>query len=216
MNMQHPQHRLCDWWRVPRVFWHLIKSPRDVYSYCRFGIQTKHTPLDLGVPWWSFGATRFVESVIHSEIEVFEFGSGGSSIFLASRTARVTSVEDEAMWVNLVQEMARRQNIENLELLHRPYDFYNPDDFHQSDYLSSIGSSFYDLIVVDGKEESEQVRDICFWRAEKHIKPGGMIILDDSWRYPQVKTNNMAQRWREFKGTGYCRLGVTSTCVFYY
>jgi hypothetical protein len=40
--------------------------------------------------------------------------------------------------------------------------------------------------------------------------------VDDSWRYPQVKAKNRAQKWKDFKGTGYCRLGVTSTCLFYY
>lgn len=216
LRMRHPQHRLCDWWRVPRVFWHLIKSPRDVYSYCRFGIPNKNTPLSLGFPWWSFGATRCVEAALRSDMEVFEFGSGGSSVFLALRTAKLTCVEDDEKWADLVEIEARRRNIRNLEILHRQYNFHNPGDFRQSDYLSAVGSSSYDLIVVDGKEESGQVRDICFWRAEKHIRPGGMIVLDDSWRYPQVKANNMAQRWRDFKGTGYCRLGVTSTCIFYY
>jgi len=74
----------------------------------------------------------------------------------------------------------------------------------------------YDVIVVDGQEDSIQVRPECFWKAEKHVKPGGIIVVDDSWRYPQLKTTNKAKKWRDWKGVGYCRRGVTSSCIFFY
>ena len=216
MKMHHPTHRLQDWWRIPRVGWYLLWRPQDIASYLRFGMQSRHTPLDLGMPWWSFGATSEVGRFLRPEMSVFEFGSGGSSIFLASRAARVTCVEDEEKWSELVRSEAQQRRLDNLEVLHRPFDFHNPRGFSSSDYLASLGAEPYDVIIVDGKEESEQVRDLCFWKAEESIKPGGLIVVDDSWRYPQVKAKNRAQKWKDFKGTGYCRLGVTSTCLFYY
>lgn len=90
MKMLHPTHRLQDWWRIPRVGWYLLWRPQDIASYLRFGMQSRYTPLDLGMPWWSFGATREVGRFLRPNMSVFEFGSGGSSIFLASRAARVT------------------------------------------------------------------------------------------------------------------------------
>lgn len=168
------------------------------------------------MPWWSFGATRAVAAFLRPHMEVLEFGSGGSSIFLAARASRVICVEDEEKWACLVREEAARRNLLNLEVLDCPFDFHHPHDFASSDYLAALGSKHYDVIVVDGKEEAEQVRDICFWKAEEHIKPGGLIVLDDSWRYPQVKARNKALRCLEFKGTGYCRVGVTSTSLFWY
>jgi len=205
-----------DWWRVPRVLWWLLRRPQDIAPYLRFGFRSRHTPLDLGMPWWSFGATRAVEKILRPEMIVFEFGSGGSTIFLASRTACVTCVEDEKKWAELVQADATRRDLHNLKVLHRPFDFHNPHGFSSSAYLASLDAGPYDVIIVDGKEEAEQVRDICFWKAEDSIKPGGLIVVDDSWRYPQVKAKNKARRWKDFKGPGYCRAGVTSTCLFYY
>jgi hypothetical protein len=194
----------------------LLKRPQDIAPYIEFGRSLRHTPLSLGMPWWSFGATRAVGKFLRADMTVFEFGSGGSSIFLAERTARVTCVEDEDKWAHLVCSEAERRGIGNLKVLHHPFDFHNPVNFRDSDYLASLGSGSYDVIVVDGKEESEKVRDICFYAAEARIKPGGLIVLDDSWRYPQVKARNKALHFGDFKGTGYCRLGVTSTCVFHY
>jgi predicted O-methyltransferase YrrM len=149
-------------------------------------------------------------------MEVFEFGSGGSSIFLAGRAASVTCVEDEEKWAARVQDEAGKRGLHNLIMLHRPFDFHHPKGFPESDYLAALGAADFDVIVVDGKEESCPVRDACFWKAEEHIKPGGFIVLDDSWRYPQVKARNKALKWTDHKGTGYCRVGVTSTTVFAY
>jgi len=216
MKMRHPTHRLQDWWRIPRVGWYLLLRPQDIASYLRFGMQSRHTPLDLGMPWWSFGAAREVGRFLRPDMSVFEFGSGGSSIFLASRAARVTCVEDEEKWSELVRSEAQHRRLANLEVIHRPFDFHNPLGFSSSAYLASLDAGPYDVIIVDGKEEAEQVRDLCFWKAEDSIKPGGLIVVDDSWRYPQVKAKNKARKWKDFKGTGYCRLGVTSTCLFYY
>jgi len=168
------------------------------------------------MPWWSFGAVDVVAGFINPEMEVFEFGSGGSSIFLACRAKHVTCVEDSEQWTDLVQKEAEALSLKNLEILARPFDFEKADNFSESNYLRAIAGRTYDLIVVDGQEQSVQVRPECFWKAESSIKPGGLIVLDDSWRYPQVKAQNKAKRWKDYKGVGCCRRGVTSTCLFYY
>lgn len=147
---------------------------------------------------------------------MFEFGSGGSTLFLACRAKRVACVEDSEQWAQMVQTEATRRGLENINMLLRPYDFRSAQNFCQSDYIAALGDGEYDLIVVDGQEESVQVRPDCFWKAEERIKPGGLIVVDDSWRYPQLKSQNKAKHWKDHKGVGCCRRGVTSTCLFYY
>ena len=71
-------------------------------------------------------------------------------------------------------------------------------------------------VVVDGGEEWTQVRPICFQKAEARVKPGGIIVVDDSWRYPSLRERNHARQFRVFKSVGPCRPGVTSTDVFFY
>jgi predicted O-methyltransferase YrrM len=167
------------------------------------------------MPWWSFGAVEALLPRLRPDQSVFEYGSGGSTIFMGSRVGRITCVEDEKEWADLVATAAVKRNLPGVTVLHRPFDFWQTQDFGRSDYLLSL-SGTYDIIIVDGKEWSDPVRDQCFWRAENHVKKGGLIILDDSWRYPQVKNKNRAERWRDYKGVGYCRAGVTSTAIFEY
>lgn len=214
--MKHPALRLHDWWRMPRVVFHLAFRPGDIPRYLAQSLPSQHTPLTLGIPWWSFGAVDAVSSFITPDMEVFEFGSGGSSIFLAERAKCVTCVEDSEEWTELVRRQAERRGLLNLQVLARPFDFQTAEKFGESSYLAALGEGVYDVIVVDGQEESVQVRPECFWRAERHIKPGGLIVLDDSWRYPQVKAQNTAKHWKDYKGVGCCRRGVTSTCLFFY
>ena len=61
-----------------------------------------------------------------------------------------------------------------------------------------------------------QVRPICFRKAEEHVKPNGIIVVDDSWRYPSLRENNRARDVKVFQSVGPCLLGVTSTDVFFY
>jgi len=214
--LSHPQRRIQDWWRVLRAGFYLLKRPQDLIYYLIYGPLCQKTPLELGMPWWSFGAVREVEKIILKDMRIFEFGSGGSSIFLAERAGSVISVEDEESWAQAVRTEAQKRRVQNLEIQHHPFDFFACREFEGSAYLNSLKDGPYDLIVVDGKEEGVQVRDQCFWRAEKFIRKGGVIVVDDSYRYPQIKNNNKASRWKAFKGTGYCRAGVTETSLFYY
>jgi predicted O-methyltransferase YrrM len=214
--LSHPQRRIQDFWRVFRAGFYLLKRPQDFIPYFQYGLLCGKTPLELGMPWWSFGSVREVEKIIRKNMKVFEFGSGGSTIFLAERAAAVTFVEDEEGWAAAVRKEAQKRNLNNLEVLVRPYDFFEGREFEASAYLNSLQEKSYDLIVVDGKEEGVQVRDRCFWRAEAFIRKGGVIVVDDSYRYPQIKKTNKSKRWKAFKGAGYCRAGVTETTVFYF
>lgn len=157
-----------------------------------------------------------VAGFIRPEMDVFEFGSGGSSIFLGRRAKHVACVEDSEEWADLVRKEADKRALNNVEVLVRPFDFKKCENFSESSYIAALSGRVYDIVVVDGQEASVQVRPDCFWKAESFIKPEGLIVLDDSWRYPQVKARNKARLWKEFKGVGCCRRGVTSTCLFYY
>ena len=215
-QMKHPRRRLRDWWRIPRVFYYLAIRPQDILNYCRYGAFTRKTPLELEMPWWSFGAVKYLDARLKPDSEVFEFGSGGSTIFIGARVRSLTCVEDDPEWVELVSRAGEKRRLRSISILHKPLDFRKPETFAKCDYLLSVSGKTYDVIVVDGREWSEQSRYLCFWLAENHIKTGGVIVLDDSSRYPQAKIRNRALRWKEFKGVGCCRVGVTTTCVFEY
>ena len=116
----------------------------------------------------------------------------------------------------LVTGRLKELALKNVELKLCPFDFKNPKGFEKSDYLHAVPKRKFDVIVVDGTEEWHHVRPICFQHAETFIKPGGMIIVDDSWRYPSLRAKNAAKRHEVFQSVGPCRPGVTSTDIFFY
>jgi len=196
--------------------WNLLLRPSDMRRYFVHGLSARVTPLDLGMPWWSFGAADAVADFVRPDMEVFEYGSGGSTIFLARRAKHITCVEDSKVWMGLVRAEVDKQGLGNVDLRPAPFDFQQAANFKDSHYLRAIEGKSYDVIVVDGMEGSAQVRPDCFRTAEEHVRTGGLIVVDDSWRYSDLKKLHRAKRCEDYKGTGYCRRGVTSTCLFFY
>jgi precorrin-6B methylase 2 len=147
---------------------------------------------------------------------VCEYGSGGSTVFFARRAKSVYSIEDNPKWYEWVTRRLKENSISNATLKLCTFDFKNPVGFEKSEYLQAMPDDKFDIIVVDGSEEWTQVRPICFQKAEAHIKPGGILIVDDSWRYPVLRKENHAKSHRIFQSVGPCRPGVTSTDVFFY
>ena len=62
--------------RVQKVFLSLIKKPFHIIPYFQYSL-TKKTPLEIGLPWWSYKSIKKVESLLNSNLTVFEWGSGG-------------------------------------------------------------------------------------------------------------------------------------------
>ena len=110
----------------------------------------------------------------------------------------------------------REKSIGNVTIKLYPFDFKNPIAFEKSEYLHGLPDQEFDLIVVDGSEEWIPVRPLCFQLAEERIKPGGIIVLDDSWRYPTLRVRNRARRVETFQSAGPGRPGVSSADVFFY
>lgn len=202
--------------RSLRLFSHLVCHPTDVPRYFQTSIQKQYSPLDLRLPWYSYGAIDFLEDYLKPHLSVFEYGSGGSTLFFAQRTAAVISVEDNAEWKEKVENALRDLHLKNATLIHHSFDVWNAESFRNCSYLNSITQGTYDVISVDGTEASIPLRPICFRLAEQHIKPGGIIIVDDSWRYPELRVNNRARNHRIFQSIGPCRPGITSTDIFFY
>jgi len=159
-------------------------------------------------------------------MEVFEYGAGGSTVFFSSRCRNVVSVEDSSQWANRVRE--RLQGIKNVNVKSIMTEIisYGSDglpvtgaDFRVSEYVHAIDGMMPEVVLIDGSDDwnlKERRRTVCFRYVEPSMKPGSIIVLDDSWAYPEVRANTRAKRVRTFWGTGPCRPGCTSTDVFFY
>jgi hypothetical protein len=202
--------------KIARLGAHLLTHPHYVRRYMQQSLLTHKTPLDLELPWFSYAAIEFLNSFLKPHMKVAEYGSGGSTLFFARRVKFVYAVEDNREWYDRVVRRLGELWIKNVEVTFCPFDFRDPVGFEKSDYLHALPEEPQDVISIDSSEEWIHVRPTCFRFAEKRIKPGGIIILDDSWRYPEPRQRNRAKRVQTFQSVGPCRPGVTTTDVFFY
>lgn len=148
---------------------------------------------------------------------MFEFGTGGSTIRYAEVCKSITSVEDSEGWLKIVQDRLTKKQISNTKLIFSHFDFDHPEDFSKSNYLASYeGHEQYDVVVIDGQDKSFRERITCFRHVEPTIKNGGVIVVDDWWRYTELLGSNRAKSIKVFESVGPCRYGVTSTAFFHY
>lgn len=119
----------------------------------------------MAIPWWTAGGIAAIEDFlsITPKAKVFEWGAGGSTEWLASKGAEVTSVEHDRRWAEKVGTAAK------VLLLNVP------DPLYVRSICSSVDA--YDLVVVDGRRRVD-----CVIRGAPFVAKGGMLVLDDSQR----------------------------------
>jgi len=105
--------------------------------------------------------------------DVFEFGSGGSTLWLAQRAARVVSVEDNPDWHKAVVAGLRR--------LGTPAEVRLVTTKRIPDAIGDTG--LWDVVFVDCWTQEERRRSILL--GAQHVRPGGWLVADD-YDFPKV------------------------------
>ncbi len=118
------------------------------------------------IPWYTYPAIEYLNSFDFKHCDVFEFGSGNSSLYWSSRSKSVVSVEDNQDWHEIVNKM----KCSNQTLIYRA---------NEMGYIGALAEQKknFDIIVIDGNH-----RLGCTIEAIKMIKLDGMILLDNSDR----------------------------------
>jgi hypothetical protein len=162
-------------------------------------LQAGVTPMSMGLPWTTFTAIEHLQTHLRSGMKVFEFGSGGSTLFFIRQGAVVSSVEHEKIWhERVVRELASlkisghdvRFVPPEPALETQPGDPSDPEVYATSDevwrkysfrnYAACIDAhapETFDVILVDGR-----ARPACVRHALPRLKPGGLLVLDNSER----------------------------------
>lgn len=117
------------------------------------------------IPWYSYPAIEFIQQLDFSDKTVFEYGSGYSTIFWASRCRELTSIEHDARWYQNIQP----------KLYPFQADYRLITDLKTYAQSIQMMNKSFDVIIIDG-----QRRYACAVVARKHLAPGGMIILDNA------------------------------------
>lgn len=123
-------------------------------------------------PWWTHNCLQEIEGWDWSDKNVLEFGGGWSSIWLASRSKRVITIETNERWIKDIEEYAKANGITNLTIIHRPC---NEGDQSKVEYYTECPEGFRpDVVTVDGV-----LRNECLQMALNLPKP--LIIIADNW-----------------------------------
>lgn len=198
----------------------LLRHPGHVPRWLAHLPCWRRTPIDAGLPWFSFGAIDYLARNVRPDQDVFEFGSGGSSVFLARRARSVRSMENDAAWHRIVCARAEALGLRNLACELHPFGDAETDHYADLPYFKALEGRNYDIIVVDGfcgftTGRYGALRPHAFELALRAVRrPGGMIVVDDYWMYPELTSRGQGAQVRVFESTGPCRYGVTSTAVF--
>lgn len=123
-------------------------------------------------PWVTPDAIPFFESLVNSEMRVFEFGSGASTLWLSDKVGSLTSVDHNKEWHSIIRSKLQDM-YDPIHLVHIDLLFIEDENQYAESILEYGG--YFDLIFIDGAVRSE-----CVKTALHKIKTGGWIIFDNA------------------------------------
>jgi FkbM family methyltransferase len=149
----------------------VVRLLDEEYGHTR--TKEEHVCLDRGgnpIPWYTYSAIEYVKQLDFSDCDVFEFGSGYSSLFWAERARRVVSVEHEPEWYSRIMPEIP-SNLEYL-LVTEPLKYASKILDYQRQF---------DVIIIDGEQRPE-----CVAPALSKLSDDGLIIVDNSDWFPGI------------------------------
>lgn len=213
-----------------QYIWSLIKFfPSWINS-----INTNKKSLEDEIPWITFTALEWLNNNIKPEMRVFEYGSGGSTLYFVKKVKEVVTVEHDNDWAIRIKNILAKSSFKNYKILLKEprkisNESRNPND--PNSYLSGnciySGLSFdkyvctidqfpdeyFDIILIDGRARHSSLR-----HSIKKVKPNGSMILDNSerQRYSNSISNLNLIKWKriDFFGPGPYNLYFWQTTVW--
>jgi hypothetical protein len=179
----------------------LLAQHPEMLPFFRFHVQSLSSGRNAitdQIPWVTYGARGWLDRYLRRDMNVFEWGSGGSTIYVAKRVRSLTSIEHDAQWFGEVQLALREADIRNCnhilvppDLIQDPtVDWSIPGNYRStspgseslsfSDYCRAIERSDtqkYDLIIIDGR-----ARVSCAFHALRRAAASAALLLDNSDR----------------------------------
>lgn len=143
------------------------------------------------LPWYTYPAIEYLDSLSFRNKCVFEYGSGNSTLWWSKRCKLVKSVEDDQAWFNLVKEKLSLAANKNVEFIFSK---------NIAEYIAALDTNF-DVIVIDGKNRKNCVEHII--SHELHSM-ANMIILDNADWHPNAVSKLRANlNWLEMDFSGF-------------
>jgi hypothetical protein len=152
------------------------------------------------IPWITYPAIRFLEPRIEATFNVFEFGSGLSTLWWAERAASITSVEHDREWHERIAAKAPA----SARLLLEEGD----------GYVQAASGQTYDVIVIDGIRRPE-----CARHAIGSLGSAAILLWDNTDEVADRAGHDFMRessfRRLDFWGLGPLMVHESCTTIFY-
>ncbi len=140
------------------------------------------------VGWYTYPFLEHLESCELSEMQIFEWGGGNSSLMWARKGRMVVTVESSAEWIEYVRNQS--SYLPNLTLL------YAQDHDAYINYIKDYSAS--DIIVIDGRWRYD-----CAVAAVSSIPVTSLIIVDNSEWCPDTCSLLQSKGYSRFDFPGF-------------
>jgi hypothetical protein len=170
-----------------------------IFPWWLLSLHLDTSPLKRGYPWINLPAIKILKNILRPDARVFEYGSGGSTVFFAKRVMNVISVEHDLLWQRHVQDTVEKRGYGNAKIVHLPptrdnsketSDPSNPDAYLSRDksvrglsfksyasFIDRYSDNYFDLIFIDGR-----ARTSCVKHSTAKVKNAGCIVIDNTER----------------------------------
>ena len=179
-----------------------LNFPRAIYSSLKFiyffQILRGHSFRDkngfcvtanaVHIPWYTYPAIDFLDTLDFSKMKVFEYGAGASTIWWSKRSKFVATVEMNVEWYQTV----KKQNLPNVSI-----ELCQDGGLYPK-IISHYNQSF-DIIAIDGAERFKSA--VC---AINEFSNNGFILLDNSDWYPNTANFLCSQGLNRIDFFGFC------------
>jgi len=188
------------------------------------------------IPWYCYDAIKFVKSFINKNHKIFEFGCGSSTLFFTNHCDHVISLESNEIWLKIITDIIVNQfeyklinnsskakiiddDLENILFIknNKILDLYLLNQSIKNNKYQKFIENFevkFDLIIIDSLKRFESAINSI-----KHLKPDGIIILDDSQRknYQKIFNFFIENNFKKIDFTGIApgQLRIKKTTIFY-
>jgi Methyltransferase domain len=146
-------------------------------------------------PWIVPAAIGWLGRRLRSDWSVLELGAGRSTPWLARHAGRVISFEDNEFWAEQASGRLRDLGLRNVELRQLPVERF-------AEEVHTLPDAAFDLAIVDFLEAPTVTRIDVLKPTMKKVKPGSLLLLDDSDRPGYAPAYELLAGWKDRRFTG--------------
>jgi hypothetical protein len=222
------------WFRL-KFLLRLLRLPAQRrYAWRWLWSQSPRYLLTAPSPWLTFGSIDFLRRWLKPALTIFEYGSGGSTLFwLKFKPKAVVSVEHDSRWYAILSRRLDSTKPIDYRLIlpdalppgQAPPDVADPEAYASTDqawagysfrrYATQIDAfpdRYFDIVLVDGR-----ARPACLWHSADKVRVGGLLILDNAdvdYYLAQTAPRLTGYAKLEFHGAGPINLSFWQTNIY--